>query len=126
MSTRDLGNRGEQIAAGFLKNKGYQLVTANFENNKGYHLGEIDLIAKEKDEWVFVEVKTRRASANYDEIYPEESITRRKLYKLGRIIEAFLIRNNLLNCNYRLDAVCVILNTDGDAVKIRHLKNIFI
>lgn len=53
---KSLGNKGEEIATNFLIEKGYKIIDRNFRAS----VGEIDIIAKDKKEIVFVEVKTRR------------------------------------------------------------------
>ena len=53
---KELGNIGEQIAAEYLENNNYQIIKRNFYCKNG----EIDIIAKDNNEFVFVEVKTRR------------------------------------------------------------------
>ena len=103
----------------------------NFQNVKGRRLGEIDIIAKTKNEWgewefVFVEVKTRIVKSGENGV-PEENIDRKKLYKLQKIAQFYIRKNNLWNFNYRFDAISVILdNSCKKAKKIRHLKNIFL
>ncbi|NTW06664.1 MAG: YraN family protein, partial [Syntrophaceae bacterium] len=58
MSKISTGKDGEQIAAAYLKKKGYRICETNFR----CPLGEIDIIAREKDEIVFIEVKTRKSN----------------------------------------------------------------
>lgn len=53
----NLGKKGEEIALRYLKKQGYKIIEQNYRS----HLGEIDLIAKEKDILVFIEVKTRQS-----------------------------------------------------------------
>ena len=53
---KSLGNEGEEFAANFLAEKGYKIIERNFRA----YCGEIDIIAKYKNEIIFVEVKTRR------------------------------------------------------------------
>lgn len=75
---RRFGNQGEAIAAAFLQNLGYQILTRQYRT-KG---GEIDLICQDGNEIVFVEVKTRRSSLFG---FPEMSVTPSKI---GRMIKA--------------------------------------
>ncbi len=67
-----VGDRGEGIARAYLKSKGYELVTTNFH----CRWGEVDIIARDGQYLVFVEVRTRRRPGWYGE--PEESISNRK------------------------------------------------
>jgi putative endonuclease len=55
---KELGRRGEEVAFRFLKKKGYRII----EKNYACKMGEMDIIAKEKDTLVFIEVKTRTSS----------------------------------------------------------------
>lgn len=74
----EIGTKGEQLAAIFLKNKGYLILETNWRTGKK----EIDIIAENGDCIVFVEVKTR---SNFDFGFPEEAVTvsKKKLLKLA-------------------------------------------
>jgi putative endonuclease len=76
MSKISTGKDGEQIALAFLKNSGYRICETNFR----CPLGEIDIIAREKNELVFIEVKTRKSSQLG---YPEQAVGARKQKKTG-------------------------------------------
>ena len=121
----NLGRLGEKAAAKYLKQKGYEIIARNFQNAKGKRVGEIDIIAKEKGQFVFVEVKTREME-DHDGILPEESITRQKLYKLRKIAEVYIRENNLWDFPYRFDAVSVWVSQDQKTAKVKHLKSIFL
>ena len=73
---RNFGDLGEKLAARYLRNKNYQILDTNFQNNSGRRLGEIDIIALEKNELVFIEVKTREMK-KYADTLPEENIISR-------------------------------------------------
>lgn len=122
-NTSSIGKRGEEAAANYLKKSGYKILEINFFNPKGRRLGEIDIIAKEKDELVFIEVKTRRRSIN--EILPEENITREKLYKINKAATFYLNKNKLFNQKYRFDAVTLVADEENRTAKLKHIKNIF-
>lgn len=126
-NTVEAGKTGEQVAANFLQNNGYQILEMNYKNSLGKRLGEIDIIAEDKEagELVFVEVKTRRLQGNEDTL-PEENITHSKLRKLSRIAGSYLNRKNWQDKDYRFDAVSVWLDWDARNAKIKHLKNIFL
>ena len=53
---QELGKEGEDFAADYLQKQGYEIIDRNFECKQG----EIDIIAKDKNEYVFIEVKTRQ------------------------------------------------------------------
>lgn len=78
-----LGRKGEDAAAEFLKKKGYLIVRTNYRTP----LGEIDIIAKDGDVVVFVEVKTR-ADDSFG--HPYEAVTSRKREKMRRVALCFL------------------------------------
>lgn len=117
------GEMGEKAAAKYLTTKGYEILGFNFQNNSGRRLGEIDIIAKEKDQIVFVEVKTRELS-KYSETLPEENITRSKLHKLDKIAWAYLRLKKLESAPYRFDAVSVWLDLSTKTAKIKHISHL--
>jgi len=123
----EAGKTGEQVAANFLQDHGYEILCRNYKNSLGKRLGEIDIIAEDKvaGELVFVEVKTRRLQGNENAL-PEENITRSKLRKLSRIAGSYLNRQNWQNKDYRFDAVSVWLDWETRNAKVKHLKNIFL
>lgn len=123
----DAGKTGEQVAANFLQSNGYKILEMNYKNSLGKRLGEIDIIAEDKEagELVFVEVKTREYQ-RYKDTLPEENITRAKLHKLSRIAGSYLNKKNWQGKDYRFDAVSVWLDWSSRTAKIKHLKNIFL
>jgi len=127
MDTNNIGRLGEEIAANFLRSHNYEIICLNFQNTSGRRLGEIDIIAKDlpSEELVFVEVKTRDYQ-KYGHTLPEENITREKLRKLQKIAQAYLRQNNLLDCDYRFDAISVWADTKTRLAKVKHLENIFL
>lgn len=118
-----LGSRGEKAAVEFLKKNNYKILETNFCNTSGRRLGEIDVIAKDKEELVFIEVKTRKMST--ENILPEENITRDKLYKLNKAAAFYISKHKLFDCSYRFDAITLLANPDKNSAQLRHLKNIF-
>lgn len=120
-----IGALGEKIAEKYLKKKGFKILELNFQNKKGKRVGEIDIISKENDQIVFVEVKTRLIKKNEKSV-PEENITRRKLQKLEKIAQVYLKENNEKNVPYRFDAVSIILDSDKRILETRHLESIFL
>lgn len=127
MNKETTGQIGEKVAVNFLKERGYEILTVNFKNNSGRRLGEIDIIAREKNtrKIVFVEVKTRDFQ-KYQNTLPEENITYSKLRKLEKIAQFYLRTNHFFTDNYRFDAISVLLDKEHRQAKIRHLKNIYL
>lgn len=106
-SKRTIGNIGEDVAVNFLKQQGYIIIEKNFY----YQHGEIDIIAKEGDTLVFIEVKSRRSDRFGS---PEESVTPKKQELLRRTAEGYVASKNLANIECRFDVVSVMMK-DGKA-----------
>ena len=85
---KDLGKKGEEKALRFLKKKGYRIIEQNYVCN----LGEMDIIAKEKDTLVFVEVKTRTSMAFGP---PQLAVTPFKQRQLSKVALHFLKEKKL-------------------------------
>ncbi len=78
-----LGQKGEELACRFLVNRGYKIISRNFKTSHG----EIDVIAKDNDTLVFIEVKTRE-SLEYG--LPFESVNRMKRRKIANVAMMYL------------------------------------
>lgn len=113
---RTLGRWGESVAATHLEAKGYQLI----ERNWRCRWGEIDLVLRQGETLVFVEVKTRRGS---DFGTPEEGITARKAQKLLQIGQQYVAERELDDVDWRIDMVAVELDKSGKLLRCEHLEN---
>lgn len=120
-----LGERGEDEAVRFLKKNHFTILERNWKNRTGRAIGEVDIIAKEGAEIVFIEVKTRAGRHN-ELILPEENITRSKLSRLSRIAEVYMKEKNMGYTPYRFDAVLVIFFEKEEIPEIRHIRSIFL
>ena len=114
-----LGARGEQLAAAFREQAGFQIL----EQNHGSPLGELDLVAREAAEIVFVEVKTRVGGP---ESAPDEAISQIKLDRISRLAELYLASRGLSESAWRVDVVAVVLDSRGRAQRIDHLRGAFL
>lgn len=103
VNTHLLGKMGEELVIAYLCTIGYQVISKNFRCK----LGEIDLIAREGNDLVFVEIKTR---SGYDYGLPQESVNFAKRQKIKKVALYYLQKNNLLDCNCRFDVVAAIVN----------------
>lgn len=112
-----IGALGEKIAADFLEKKGLAIIDHNFYTR----VGEIDLIARDGDKIVFVEVKTRKGE---DLGLPEEAINFSKQEKIVRAAHYYLWQNDLLDKEYRFDAVSIILDEANQPKRIDYYANI--
>jgi putative endonuclease len=97
------GNAGEALAALFLQQKGFEIITKNYR----YKHAEIDLIVKRDNLLVFVEVKTRNATLFGE---PESFVTDKKAAKIFEGADQYIFENNW-NGNIRFDIVSVKLGT---------------
>lgn len=124
--SKEIGNIGERIAANYFKALGCEIVRMNFENKLGYRLGELDVVVRDPktSEIIFAEVKTRQKGTSNSET-PELAIGRAKYRKLSKIIASFLRKNNLLDCNYHLDAIAIELDMKTRKASLKHLKCIY-
>lgn len=111
----DLGKKGENIAAGHLKGKGYKIL----ERNWRYGKDEIDIIAETEMFIVFVEVKTR--STNYFG-EPEESVTDKKQQFIIRAADEYVIQKEI-DKEVRFDIVSIIIESNKQT--IRHIEDAF-
>ena len=111
------GKIGEDLAVEFLKNKGFQILERNW-NNKW---GEIDIIAKDNQTYVFIEVKTR-LNKNYG--LPEESVTPWKLKEVIKTAQYYALTHEGLPEQHRIDVMGIILDLDGRVQYFNHIENV--
>lgn len=113
-----LGDAGERQAAKYLQRKGYRIITRRFRFGRG----DIDLVARDGETIVFVEVKTRRSS---DRGKPEEAVDLFKQKQLTKLALAFLKRYNLLERAARFDVISIVWPDDRQPPTITHFQNAF-
>ena len=109
-----VGKTGEELAVTFLKEKGYEILHTNLHLEKV----EVDIVAKDKNQIVFVEVKTRSSAM----VGPEKAVNKSKQKNLQRAAEIFLEERQLKN-ELRFDIIAIVKqknNTD-----IEHFEDAF-
>jgi putative endonuclease len=111
MSSTEIGRQGEEIAAQALEAHGYALV----ERNWRCPAGEVDIVARDGETWVFVEVKLRQGE---DFGSPEEAVTGAKQERLLQAALVYLAEHDLRDVAWRVDVVAISLASDG---KVRRL-----
>lgn len=121
------GQVGEEAAEGYLRKKGYQILERNFQTK----FGEIDIIAKQHPRGersshlggvtVFVEVKTK-SGEEFGE--PWEMVDERKIERVRRMAELYLMKKRLGEVACRIDVVGVWLDRGGGVEKIEHWENV--
>ena len=112
-----LGALGERAARRHLKKAGLKFLTANFRSRRG----EIDLVFRDGDCLVFVEVKTRSSE---DWVRPAKAVDLRKKRLVSQCALDYLALLKRPEINIRFDIVEVLLN-DGQVREVRHLPNSF-
>ena len=115
MQSNIYGKKSEIIAADFLKQKGYKIIELNYKNK----IGEIDIIAQDKDYLIFVEVKARLSRSFGD---PLEAVDLRKQQKIRKVAELYLIIKRKTNVNCRFDVISILGQED---YAISHIENAF-
>ena len=118
MLAKLLGDKGEQTAAKFLKQRGYKIIAKQYKNQ----FGEIDLVCRHEGVLVFVEVKTRRSSKSGR---PEEAVDAHKQRQITRTALAYLKKNGLLESPARFDVVSIVWAEEGNDPEIRLFQNAF-
>jgi putative endonuclease len=113
-----LGNAGEREAARFLRRSGYRIIARRYRTPAG----ELDLVARDGDWIVFVEVKTRRSN---DAGQPFEAVDRRKQEQLTKLALAFLKRRGWLERRARFDVVSILWPEGSGLPEITHFRNAF-
>jgi putative endonuclease len=111
-----LGTEGEDIAVRFLKEKGYGIIMRNYKTQ----VGEIDIIAKDGNTTVFIEVKTR---TNVSFGYPFEAVNRRKRQKLKNLALLYLKRQGK-ESPVRFDVLSIFFMNNGKK-EIEHIIDAF-
>ncbi|MBC8281094.1 MAG: YraN family protein [Chloroflexi bacterium] len=111
-----LGQWGEAHARRFLEGKGYTVAATNYRSR----WGEVDIVAQDGSELVFVEVKTRRGSSLGT---PEESVTVTKSQRLVATAQDYLQKNEIEQAPWRIDVVSIQLDQSGKLLKLNHLQN---
>ena len=113
-----LGTRGEKLACRFLRKNGFKVLYRNFRGRSG---GEIDIVCREKDTLVFVEVKTRTRE---DFGRPFDAVDRKKQKRIARGGLAWLRLLDDPDILFRFDVVEVIIAKGGEP-RVELLRNAF-
>jgi putative endonuclease len=111
-----LGSEGEAIAVQFLKKQGYTIIAHNYKTR----IGEIDIIAKDDETIVFVEVKTRSDDAF---CAPYESVNTSKRQKIKNVASLYLQKQKK-EFPARFDVISITCRQNGQKA-IRHIKDAF-
>lgn len=113
----DLGKKGERVAVKYLKKLGFEIIECGFKAMRG----EIDIIARENDTIVFVEVKTRKTNEFGS---PVEAVDSRKQAQIKKIASIYISKRYRKFIPCRFDVVGIIVKEGGD-YEISHVRNAF-
>jgi putative endonuclease len=106
MRSHQLGKEGEAFALEFLRGRGHHILEQNYRPK----LGEVDIVARDGEATVFIEVKTRQ-----DDVWDAfEAVDRRKQAKMVRVAQAYLIEKfNKVEVSARFDVLAVYRDSQG-------------
>ena len=111
MQKKELGQKGEEFALRFLKKRGYQIIQKNYVCK----MGEMDIIAKEKDTLVFIEVKTRTSTTFGP---PQLAVNPKKQSQMSKVALNFLKEKKLEDVKARFDVVAILLGPRGEEIEL--------
>ena len=112
------GKLGEDIAVQYLEKHGYNILERNYQKP----WGEIDIVAQQSDELIFIEVKAQNKEFEWR---PEENITRHKKRQLSRIIATYLKAKKISeNQDWRIDVLAIKLDFNTKNAEIEHIQNV--
>jgi putative endonuclease len=118
---QSLGRLGEALACEYLEREGWQIVARNWRTRRG----EIDIVARDGEWLVFVEVRTRRADPRGGDPYlgrPDDSITPRKQLQLVQMAQAYLFDTPWKGPR-RIDVVALELAADDTPARLAHYRD---
>jgi len=111
-----LGKSGEDLAVSFLKKNGFEILERNYR----FGHKEIDIIGKDKNTIVFIEVKSGR-SKNFGS--PQERVNLKKQKSMIEVAQDYIQKNDFRNFDFRFDVVAI--NFEGANRRVEHIKNAF-
>jgi len=115
---QNIGKLGEDIAVKYLEKHGYKILGRNYHKP----WGEIDIVAQQGDELVFVEVKAQNQEFEWR---PEENITFHKKHQLSRIVTTYLKANKIPEDQvWRIDVLAITLDFKTKNASVEHIQNI--
>ncbi len=111
MQKKELGKKGEDLALRFLNKNGYRII----ERNYVCKMGEMDIIAREKDTLAFIEVKTRTSTAFGP---PQLAVNASKQRQMSKVALNFLKEKKLEEVKARFDVVAILLGPQGEEIEL--------
>ena len=116
INRRKQGTAGEDLAVQYLQKNGLKILERNYR----FERGEIDIVAEDGEELVFVEVKARRSNAFGA---PEDAVTEEKQKQIYNVADGYLFEHNIDDRPCRFDVVAI--EFQNGCNEIRHIRNAF-
>lgn len=116
MTTKEMGAFGESYALGYLRKKGYQVIQINYR----FKRNEVDIICKDGEQFVFVEVKARQ-TAEIGE--PWRAVTKTKQRQIIKCAHNYLVENDI-DKDSRFDVISIVHNNYG--TRLEHIDDAFV
>jgi putative endonuclease len=117
-SRKELGAKGEKLAAGFLKRKGYKILQRNYRCK----LGEVDIVAEKDKTLVFVEVRTQQTEKFGP---PQYSVNSSKRSHISRVALFYIKEKRLVEQSCRFDVIAITFSPGSRKPSIEHIENAF-
>ena len=122
---KEIGNKGEDLACHYLEQLGYEILKRNYFDK----VGEIDIVAYKDSKIHFIEVKSVSRETLYDVIHetsynPAEKIDFKKINRMQKIAQKFLIENCLDEQATQFDLIMIFIFDRGFRYKIEMIENI--
>lgn len=114
----DIAKMGEALAVKHLKARGCKILAQNYRARRG----EIDIIVRDGEFTVFVEVKTRR-SLNFG--VPQAAVTWQKQKQISKVALAYLQSQNLLDAPCRFDVIAIHLSPQLKVLNLEQIESAF-
>jgi putative endonuclease len=111
MDKKELGKKGEELALRFLKKRGYRII----EKNYVCKMGEMDIIARERDTLAFIEVKTRTTTEFGP---PQLAVNSSKQRQLSKVALNYLKEKKLEDVKARFDVVAILIRPKGEEIEL--------
>ena len=117
-----VGNKGEEIAADYLKTRGFEILDRNYRKK----WGELDIVAREMGILHFVEVKTVSHATGEDEDYnPEDKVHYLKRKRLSRATETYLLEKRVPHeTSFQIDVISVYVSRETGKYEVDYLEDI--
>jgi putative endonuclease len=114
---KDIGDKGETLAQTYFTGKGFQILSKNYRTP----YGEIDLIIRDDNEVIFVEVKTR-TNTSYG--FGEEGVSTKKMEHMISSAEFYLAEEEATSKEWRIDVLAILMDHSGKVHEMEWFENV--